>query len=418
MILLSVFLSFLLLVVRNLSIAAAFSSVRTTPLEVPSVKDAGSNERRTVDVAIVGAGPSGLTLAHCLIDRGYKVQILERRSSFRPVGSAVFLHPFALNSLANLSPSLYNNVVTASTQVGTVTVKSTTNAKNQAVFDALDEAPSVFGNPFVTIKFWDLLQSLRSGLPEEIFSFGAEVQSYQESDNGNGSVRVRYSTEQSEGGKNVESIDAKLVIDASGIRSNIRKQMLPDSQSVAFCKAYMAVLPAEKANPIIRDQDNTMVNRELGFLTGDVDGMTLATLKNGDVWWTYTYFDDDLDISLTTEQLVERVTDRFPPFVAQLVGGTEDRVETIIADLPVSWKWGDGMVTLLGDSAHAQLPALGLGCSAAFADIEELCKQIDANGLCESALRRYERWRMPQTAALQKASRFTYTTFRNIGKME
>lgn len=399
----------------NLSIAAAFSSSIA-----PGVtrKDTNKNESRCVDVAIVGAGPSGLTLAHCLIDRGYKVKVLERRSTFRPVGSAVFLHPFALNSLKNLSPSVYANVFEAATQVGTVTVKSITNTENQAIFDTFDKAPGVFGNPFVTIKFWDLLQSLRLGLPEDIFCFGSEVQGYQECGDGDGRVELLYSTESREGNNNLKSINAQMIIDASGIRSQIRKQMLPDSQSVAFCKAYMAVLPAEKANPIMRNQNNTMVSRELGFLVGDVDGMTLATLENGDVWWTYTYFDDDLESSLDQEELVKRVEGRFPPFVAQLLENTEERVETVIADLPVTWKWGDGMVTLLGDSAHAQLPALGLGCSAAFADIEELCKQIDSGGLCERSLRQYERWRMPQTAALQTASRFTFGGMRNVGTLK
>jgi len=180
----------------------------------------------------------------------------------------------------------------------------------------------------------------------------------------------------------------------------------------------MAVLPADKAKSIMSDPKKSMTSRELGFIVGEVDGMTLATLENGDVWWTYTYFDDDLESSMDQEELVKRVQGRFPPFIAELLGSTEDRVETVIADLPVSWKWGEGMVTLLGDSAHAQLPALGLGCSAAFADIEELCKQIDSNGLCESALRRYERWRMPQTAVLQTASRFTFGSMRNLGSQK
>ena len=36
----------------------------------------------------------------------------------------------------------------------------------------------------------------------------------------------------------------------------------------------------------------------------------------------------------------------------------------------VSWKWGEGDVTLLGDAAHAQLPALGLGVSTALGELE------------------------------------------------
>ena len=39
---------------------------------------------------------------------------------------------------------------------------------------------------------------------------------------------------------------------------------------------------------------------------------------------------------------------------------------------------GEGDVTLLGDAAHAQLPALGLGVSTALGDIEELIAQVQS----------------------------------------
>ena len=58
------------------------------------------------DVGVVGAGPAGLTLCHALRAEGYSVRVFERRDSFRPVGAAVFLHPFACNSLRAVSPEL------------------------------------------------------------------------------------------------------------------------------------------------------------------------------------------------------------------------------------------------------------------------------------------------------------------------
>ena len=57
---------------------------------------------------------------------------------------------------------------------------------------------------------------------------------------------------------------------------------------------------------------------------------------------------------------------------------------------------------------NAQLPALGLGVSTAFGDIEELISQIDRHGLSQKALRWYERCRMPACAALQIMSRSMY----------
>ena len=62
----------------------------------------------------------------------------------------------------------------------------------------------------------------------------------------------------------------------------------------------------------------------------------------------------------------------------------------------------------VGDAAHAQLPALGLGVSTAFGDVEELVAQLDRHGLSQKALRWYERCRMPTCAALQLMSRSMY----------
>ena len=65
----------------------------------------------TADVGVIGAGPAGLTLCHALRASGYSVRVFERRESFRPVGAAVFMHPFACNSLRAISPQLEQQVI-------------------------------------------------------------------------------------------------------------------------------------------------------------------------------------------------------------------------------------------------------------------------------------------------------------------
>ena len=86
--------------------SAAALSVPTTP--------------RTADVGVIGAGPAGLVLAHALRERGHSVRIFERRDSFRPVGAAVFMHPFALNSLRAISPALEERMLDVCTTIHTL----------------------------------------------------------------------------------------------------------------------------------------------------------------------------------------------------------------------------------------------------------------------------------------------------------
>ena len=123
--------------------------------------------------------------------------------------------------------------------------------------------------------------------------------------------------------------------------------------------------------------------------------------------------DDPLARIAETEEELREKLDAYagwPENIQAMVTATQldDVIESTVSELPVSWKWGEGNVTLLGDAAHAQLPALGLGVSTAMGDIEELVKQVRSHGLSSKALRWYEWNRMPACAALQLMSRGMY----------
>lgn len=148
--------------------------------------------------------------------------------------------------------------------------------------------------------------------------------------------------------------------------------------------------------------------------------MTMSRFPNGDVWWAFTDVGEDIKKpAMSKDELVKRCSSLFPEFVTDFVCASDDFVVTIVADHPVTWKWGQGCVTMVGDATHAQMPALGLGCSTAFADIEELCKQMDRHGGATSkALRWYEFVRKPQAAALQLVSRASYFSALWIGSQK
>ena len=146
------------------------------------------------DVGVIGAGPAGLALAHSLRNEGHTVKIFERRSSFRPVGAAVFLHPFALNSLRKVSPRLEQQLLSVSTQIHTLSFKTLAASSGAEGFGFalrnLQDAEQVFGAPFVAVRFWDMLKALKSGLPEEMFCFGHQLDHYEAHEGGGGSLLV------------------------------------------------------------------------------------------------------------------------------------------------------------------------------------------------------------------------------------
>jgi salicylate hydroxylase len=379
------------------------------------------------DVGIVGAGPAGLVLAQALQERGYAVKILERRPSFSPVGAAVFMHPFALRSLRSVSPLLEQQLLKVCMPIRSIHMMSNVhgdnddNNKNSSMLfgtDQLDKALSVMGAPFVTVKFWDMLCALKEGLPEEIFEFGCTVKRFMEKDD---IVSLEY---ENRNGDTVTT-NVSVLFDCGGIRSTIRNQLIGD-EAIPRLRVTYAVAKAEKLWSGEQQRDE----RVLAFVMGDGKSVTTANLPNGDIWWTQTQYDDDPLGRLLQQdssndlraQLDARFAD-WPSSIRRLVQvtPTEDIIESTLSEFRPVFRWGKGRVTLVGDSAHAQLPALGLGVSTAFADVAELCRQIDRHGLpCtkdpqgngNAALRWYEAVRIPQTAVLQIASRLAY--FMNV----
>ena len=205
-------------------------------------------------------------------------------------------------------------------------------------------------------------------------------------------------------------------MDAGGIRSKTRAQLLNkgDDERIPRLRATFSVVERDSLEAALcgNDDKRAAAIGELAFLAGENLSVVTMGLDDGGAFWSQTDlganpFDP---IAATNEELQDKLRagfKSFPSGVKALVEATkfEDAIETTVCELPVTWRWGDGDVTLLGDAAHAQLPALGLGVSTAFGDVEEITEQIRRRGLNREALRKYEGKRKAACAALQLMSR-------------
>lgn len=267
----------------------------------------------------------------------------------------------------------------------------------------------MFGAPFVAVRFWDMLKALKSGLSDEVFSFGHQLERYEPREGGGVTLHFQ--------GK--ESCDVRYLIDAGGIRSRTREQLLGKADKrIPRLRATFAVVDGDSLETALereRDDERAAATGELAFLAGDNLSVVTMGLDDGGAFWSQTDLGaDPLDpIAATNEELQEKLRTGFASFpsgVKALVAATnfEDAIETTVCELPVTWTWGQDDVTLLGDAAHAQLPALGLGVSTAFGDVEEITEQIRRRGLSRDTLRKYESKRKISCAALQLMSRGMY----------
>ena len=75
-------------------------------------------------------------------------------------------------------------------------------------------------------------------------------------------------------------------------------------------------------------------------------------------------------------------------------------------------RWGEGVVTLLGDAAHPLLPHTGQGAAQAIVDAVTLGQALGEGANVTDALRAYERERLPKTAVLVAQGRRTARVMR------
>lgn len=92
--------------------------------------------------------------------------------------------------------------------------------------------------------------------------------------------------------------------------------------------------------------------------------------------------------------------------VPEIIEATpEDAIlQNDIVDRPPMHCWGRGNVTLLGDAAHACTPNLGQGACQALEDALVLAHCLNGTSPVETALRQYERLRIPRTTAVVRQS--------------
>lgn len=333
------------------------------------------------DVGIVGAGPAGLVLAHALSNRGLKVRVYERRAALEPVGAVIFLWPFGLSSLRAINSTLADKLREAGTVVERLRV-------NHLSINMIG-AEAAVGEPYLAVRYWDMVCAMLSGLPDDAIVLDHRLQSFEHLDEGG--VRLHF-----EGTAPSQAV--RYLVDAGGIHSATRKQLRGDAP-IQHLTATYAVAQGDGASA-----------GELALSLAGGAGVLTASLQNGDVWRTQSLPSRQQPES-TSVVSSEDTVDGLMPRLA-------DTIKIKIGELPLSFTWGERDVTLLGDAAHAQTPALGLGVSTAFGDVLELATCIDASpaGLTRATLRGYETNRKHLCFLLQLASRSCYLAQKNFAR--
>jgi salicylate hydroxylase len=328
------------------------------------------------DVAIVGGGIGGLTLAISLVQQSISVRIFEQDSELREIGAGVAIGGNATRLLQRLGLDL--------AQVANVPPAFEVRCWKDG--GLLWSQPmgewyrQEIGSPLLTLHRATLQRLLAGAVPSAGIQLNHRLVGLSDEPAG---VRLRF--------ENGDEVMASVVVGADGVQSTTRRYVCGDVQPTHSGEiGFRGVIPVSKS----RDLPNpTSLHCWCGPDTHAVYyGLDRGKLVN--LLAVYqprrlpAWTGSSNRISASPDQAVsifeEYCWDRR---ILDLVRNIEGEMSFwALVDLPRLPRWSRGRVILLGDAAHAPLPHQGQGAGLAIEDAYALGALLARGGLKDYGL--------------------------------
>jgi 2-polyprenyl-6-methoxyphenol hydroxylase-like FAD-dependent oxidoreductase len=372
------------------------------------------NRESDVQIAIVGGGICGLSLALNLKERGIACRVYERAPEIKPLGVGITLLPHAMREFTALGLS-------------DALLKAGIENRDCCFFNRFgqliyrEERGRFAGYPFPEVGIHRgrlhviLYEAVQQRLNRNAVMTDCECVSV-EQDDSSATVHLR----QASTGKMRESVRADVVVACDGINSAVRKQFYPNDK-VAF-SGINTWRGVTRRKPIL---DGRTYMRVGSILTGkmviypiidDIDGRGNQLIN----WMAEIKRD-------TTEQndwnKPGNLADFFPLYeswrfdwldVAQMIRDADQVLEYPMVDKDPIDQWTFGRVTLAGDAAHPMYPRGSNGAAQAAIDARTLADLLKKKSDPREALKAYERARVAPAAKVVRTNREQPPDFINI----
>ncbi|MFY9598945.1 MAG: flavin-dependent oxidoreductase [Pseudolabrys sp.] len=367
-----------------------------------------------MEVAIVGGGICGLSLALNLKERGIACRVYERAPEIKPLGVGITLLPHAMREFSALG-------------LGDELLKAGIENRECCFFNRFgqliyrEERGKFAGYPFPEVGIHRgnlhviLYQAVQKRLgPDAVFT-DCECVGVDQDERG---ATVRF--KQTSTGKGRDSVRADVVIACDGINSALRRQFYPNDK-IAF-SGINTWRGVTRRKPILGGRTYMRVG---SILTGkmviypivdDVDGKGNQLIN----WMAEIKRD-------TTEQndwnKPGNLADFFPLYeswrfdwldVAQLIRDADQILEYPMVDKDPIDRWIFGRVALAGDAAHPMYPRGSNGAAQAAIDARTLADMLRKNSDTREALTAYEAERAAPAAKVVRTNREQPPDFINI----
>ena len=359
------------------------------------------------EVAIVGAGIGGLTLALALHRAGIACRVFEAAAEIRPLGVGVNVLPHAAKALQTLG------VLEALERVAVLTRESAFfNRFGQHVYSEPAGRWAGHDAPQLSIHRADLqavlLDAVRARLGEDRVVTGRACIGVEDL-----GTHVQLALRSADGASR-ESAEAAVAVGCDGIHSALRRQIHPGEGPPRWSGVNMwrGVVPHA---PILSGA--SMVRA--GWLS--VGKMVIYPIRNAidDAGRQLVNWVAELECAEPVRRdwsAHGRLDDFLPAFadwhfdwldVAAMIRATPTVLAYPMVDQDPLPRWSFGRVTLLGDAAHPMYPRGSNGAGQAILDAVCLAEQLAVRGVGAEALTHYDRIRNAATAKIVLANRST-----------
>ncbi|KAI2617784.1 mannitol 1-phosphate dehydrogenase [Hypoxylon sp. NC1633] len=373
------------------------------------------------DIAIIGGGISGLTLAIALLQENVPVTIYESAHKFGEIGAGVGFGPNAIRAMRLISPKLVEGFERCVTRGWdpknwfTVRVGDHRRAGPDGVLKGKEDEGLRVGDPIFKIDYTNdeltggvhrahFLDELLKLVPDSVSKLGKRLVDIKSADE-SGDVELHFA--------DGTTARHSAAIGCDGIKSKTRELLLGKEFNAVFSGkyAYRGLIPMDKAVELLGNEMAHNSQLYLGYhghlLTFPIEkGKTV----NAVAFITFEEWTDPKWVVGTTKEKMLADYSTWGPTVNTIISAMEKRdIWALFNDPPAKTYYGlNPRVCLLGDAAHATTPFQGSGAGMCIEDCYVLIRLIAEAGSAQElgkAFQAYEEVRLPRTQEVVSTSK-------------
>ena len=356
-----------------------------------------------LDIAIIGAGPAGLTTALRLHQRGFRPRIYEAVSELKPLGVGIDVKVYATPEFEELGLLEEFRAISVDAQESIFY-----NKYGQEIYAELCGVHMgyVYEQRFVHRGLLQMLmyRTVLERLGPDSVVLGARCLGYTQDDE-----QVTLDLQHLDGTSS--QVTADVVVAADGIRSVVRTQMHPESSTPVYSGITMwrgttLMNPFKTGGTILHIGAPQISSMIVYPIADDFEGSGL-TLVNWVVEATRDETVEDWNQKGGVDEILPYYDDCTLPFLdvqEMLRNAREVYLFPLIRHEPLD-TWVDGRVVLTGDAAHAMYPRGGNGACQAIVDGGVLAEKLATVDDPVTALKAFEAQRLEAVNRIVMAHR-------------